>query len=200
MSDIDESGIKELLDRQKCYDVLTRYCRALDRADIDLMRTVYWDDAVDDHGVFDGNAQAFSEFIVKEIQNWFEVTTHSISNVHMEYHGDTMFTESYLTAYHKVSGSRDKVEAIQGPTYLSKLDPEALNAPHHVFIFGGRYIDRLEKRNGEWRIAMRQVCMDWNENWPGNSIYDEGMFSQLQRLGCRGHEDPVYRNTPKLKS
>lgn len=196
MSTVTDGEIRELLDRQKCYDVLTRYCRALDRADVELMKTVYWDDAVDDHGVFDGNAQDFAEFIISEIQNWFEVTMHAICNVHMEYYGDAMCTESYLLAYHKVNNSTEKINAIQGPTYLSLLNASAIKGSHQVFLFGGRYIDRLEKRGGEWRIASRQVCMDWNENWPGNGIFDEGMFSQLQRLGCRGPDDPVYQNKP----
>ncbi len=113
MSTVTDGEIRELLDRQKCYDVLTRYCRALDRADVELMKTVYWDDAVDDHGVFDGNAQDFAEFIISEIQNWFEVTMHTICNVHMEYYGDAMCTESYLLAYHKVKNSAEKIKAIQ---------------------------------------------------------------------------------------
>ena len=59
-----DSEIDELLSRQKVYDVLTRYCRALDRCDIDLMRSVYWEDGYDDHGVFAGNAAEFAEFII----------------------------------------------------------------------------------------------------------------------------------------
>ena len=196
MSSINENEIRELIDRQKCYDVLTRYCRALDRCDLDLMKSVYWDDATDDHGVFQGNAQEFAEFIIKEIQNWFEVTMHAICNVHMEYGNDVMYTESYLIAYHKVNGAREKVEAVQGPTYLSKFDWDSVKDTHHVFLYGGRYVDRLEKKNGEWRIALRRVVMDWNENWPGNTILDEGMFSTLQLRGCHGHDDPVFHNRP----
>ena len=30
-----------------------------------------------------------------------------------------------------------------------------------VRVGGGRYLDRLEKRNGEWRIGLRRVIMDW---------------------------------------
>jgi len=196
MSKVSESEIQELLDRQKCYDVLTRYCRALDRADVELMRTVYWEDGIDDHGVFKGNAQEFAEFIIAEIQNWFEVTMHAICNVHMEYYGDTMCTEAYLIAYNKVKAEKEKVLAVQGPTYLAGLAGADAQAKHHAFLFGGRYIDRLEKRDGEWRIALRRVCMDWNENWPGNTILDEGMFATLNLRGCRGPEDPVYQNRP----
>ena len=162
MSAYSEEEVVELIARQKCYDVLTRYCRALYRADVDLMRSVYWEDGIDDHGVFKGNAHEFSDFIIKEIQNWFEVTVHSISNVHMEYYGDVMCTESYLTAYHKVIGEKEKIEAVQGSEYYSRLNLAEVGDTHHVFFYGGRYVDRLEKRDGEWRIALRRVVMDWN--------------------------------------
>jgi len=55
--------VQELVDRQKIYEVLTTYCRALDRCDVELMKTVYWEDRRDEHGVFDGNAQQFAEFM-----------------------------------------------------------------------------------------------------------------------------------------
>ncbi len=196
MSGPGEEEISELVARQKCYDVLTRYCRALDRADVELMRTVYWEDAIDDHGVYKGNAQEFSEFIIREIQNWFEVTMHAICNVHMEYGNDVMCTESYLIAYHKVKGERDKIEAVQGSKYFAALDLDKVGDTHHVFLYGGRYIDRLEKKEGEWKIAHRRVVMDWNENWPGNTILDDGMFSTLLLRGSRDQQDPVYQNRP----
>ena len=70
--------LQELVDRQKIYHVLTSYCRALDRCDVELMKSVYWEDGYDDHGVFAGNAQEFAEFIIRGIQEWFEVTQHAI--------------------------------------------------------------------------------------------------------------------------
>jgi hypothetical protein len=191
-----DADIREVIDRSKVYDVLTRYCRALDRCDVELMRSVYWEDAVDDHGVYQGNAQEFAEFIIREIQNWFEVTMHAICNVHMELTETVACTESYLIAYHKVAGDKAKIERVQGPTYLASFDWDAIKDRHHVFLYGGRYVDRLEKRDGTWRIAHRRVVMDWNENWPGNSIFNEGMFSELQLRGTRGFEDPVFRNRP----
>ncbi len=199
MPKVTESDLQELLARQKCYDVLTRYCRALDRCDVKLMKSVYWKDAMDDHGVFKGNAQEFSTFIIREIQNWFEVTTHAICNVHMEYAGDVMYTESYLLAYHRVNGKRPKVEEVLGSSYLQQFAWDDIKATHHVFFYGGRYIDRLEKRKGEWRIAHRRVVMDWNENMPGCTILNEGIHSDLQLRGSRNQKDPVFLNRPKAK-
>jgi len=196
MAAYSDADVVELIARQKCYDVLTRYCRALDRADAELMRSVYWEDGIDEHGVFKGNAIEFSDYIIAEIQNWFAVTMHSISNVHMEFYGDIMCTESYLTAYHKVIGDKEKIEAVQGSKYYARLNLAELEGTHHVFFYGGRYIDRLEKRDGQWRIALRRVVMDWNEHWPGCTIVDDGMGKTLTLRGCRGHDDPVFQNNP----
>ena len=184
--------VQELIDRQEIYDVLTRYCRALDRCDVELMKSVYWPDGFDDHGVFAGNAQEFAEFIIREIQAWFEVTMHAICNVHMEVKDDVAFTESYLFAYHRVSGQGRRVEEVFGPSYIKQLTGRDSGPVPHDFLFGGRYVDRLEKRNDVWRIAKRTVVMDWNINQPNRSIWDEGMFKVLKTLGTRDGTDPVY--------
>jgi ketosteroid isomerase-like protein len=194
MGDYDDAELQEIVDRKRIYDVLTRYCRALDRCDVDLMRSVYWDDARDDHGVFNGGAQEFAEFIIREIQEWFEVTVHAIMNVHMELEGNIACTESYLFAYHRIRGDKKKVEEIFGSTYLSQFDWSKVEGVPHVFLYGGRYVDRLEKRGKEWKIAHRQVVMDWNQNEPSTAIWDEGMFKTLTLRGTRGHEDPVFKN------
>jgi ketosteroid isomerase-like protein len=194
MGDYDDAELQEIVDRKRIYDVLTRYCRALDRCDVDLMRSVYWDDARDDHGVFNGGAQEFAEFIIREIQEWFEVTVHAIMNVHMELEGNIACTESYLFAYHRIRGDKKKVEEIFGSTYLSQFDWSKVEGVPHVFWYGGRYVDRLEKRGKEWKIAHRQVVMDWNQNEPSTAIWDEGMFKTLTLRGTRGHEDPVFKN------
>lgn len=195
MKDFQEK-LHELVDRQEIYDVLTRYCRALDRCDVELMKSVYWPDGFDDHGVFKGNAQEFAEFIVREIQTWFEVTMHAICNVHMEVKEDVAHTEAYLFAYHRVSGQGRMVEEVFGPTYIKHLTGRDTGPVPHDFFYGGRYVDRLEKRNGEWRIAKRTVVMDWNLNQPNRSIWDEGMFKVLNVRGVRDRTDPVYERSP----
>lgn len=196
MRDFDDTELQELIDRKRIYEVLTRYCRALDRCDVALMRSVYWDDARDDHGVFNGGAQEFAEFIIREIQNWFDVTMHAIMNVHMEVAGDIACTESYLFAYHRVRGDRSKLEGIFGATYLNGFDWSKADGVPHVFFYGGRYVDRLEKRGREWKIAHRQVVMDWNHNEISTAIWDEGMFRTLTLRGERGDGDPVFLNRP----
>lgn len=157
-----DADIEELITRSKCYDVLTRYCRALDRA----------------------------------VEGWFEIDTHVICNVHMEIAGAVACTESYLISYCTVPGEREKVEAVFGKTYASQFDWSKITGVTHDFLMGGRYIDRFERRGGEWRIAKRQVVMDWNRNEISRTLLDEGMFATLRPLGERGKGDPVYANRP----
>ncbi len=191
---ISDADIEDLIARRDIYDVLTRYSRALDRCDVELMQSVYWPDGVDYHGVFNGNAAEFAEFIVREIQNWFEVTMHGLMNVHMEIKGDVACTETYLFAYHKVRA--DKAHEIFGSRYMEMFEGHGLDPNHHHFYFGGRYLDRLERRGGEWRIARRQVVMDWNDSRPSGEILDQGMFATLRPLGERGNGDLVFSNVP----
>ncbi len=37
-------------------------------------------------------------------------------------------------------------------------------------LTGGRYVDRLERRDGEWRIAERVVVLEWYGAMPGGGI------------------------------
>jgi len=187
-----EARLDEVEDRQKVYEVLARYCRALDRCDLELMRTVYWEDGIDDHGVFCGNAQEFAGFIIREIQEWFELTMHAICNVLIELDGETAHVESYLISYCQVKADRARIEGVFGPTYLQRFVGANEPAPQD-FLYGGRYVDRLEKRNGVWRVAKRTVVMDWNRNEPSRDILDEGMFKALALRGARDRSDAVYR-------
>ena len=191
---VSQADLEDLVARRDRYAVVTNYCRALDRCDADLMASVYWPDGIDNHGVFNGNAAAFADYIVREIQNWFEVTMHAIMNIHMEIAGDMCVSEAYLFAYHKVRD--DKAGEILGSDYMAKFDCAGLDPNHHHFYFGGRYLDRLKRRGGEWRIAKRQVVMDWNDNCPSGEILHQGMFATLRPLGERGPGDLVFSNVP----
>ena len=188
------ADLEDLVARRDIYAVLTRYCRALDRADLELMRTVYWPDGVDIHGIYSGNAGEFVEFIIGEITQYFEMGTHCLLNVHIDVDGDVACAESYLYSACRVR--RDMVEPIFGSRYAEMCGGRGLDAGHEQFAMAGRYLDRLERRDGEWRIAQRQVVMDWNDSNPSNQIVDEGLFAAMRPRGEWGQCDPAYANRP----
>ena len=48
-------ALQRLIDKDEIRDVMARYCRGVDRADWDLVRSTYHTDAYDDHGDYRGN-------------------------------------------------------------------------------------------------------------------------------------------------
>ena len=63
MSDLD-SKIQEILDKESIRELVYTYCRAADRHDNKLMRSLYHEDAYDDHGsFFKGKAMEFIDLL-----------------------------------------------------------------------------------------------------------------------------------------
>jgi len=166
----DMSEIEELLSTQKIRDVLMRYCRGIDRCDLELLRTCYHPGAVDEHGSFNGDALEFCEYVIPR-QRQHERGTHTISNVLVEFHGRAAHVESYFVAY-----------------LIDKTD----DGSFWDTTVGGRYIDRFEERGGQWKIAHRRVVMDWNRHHPSQAKWDEGLFGSLKLRGSQDKTDPVY--------
>ena len=166
---MDEAELQRLADELAIRKVLTKYCRGIDRCDGELLKSVYWPDAVDNHGVFNGTAMDFVEHIIPALKR-LQHTMHQISNVLIDLDGDRAKVETYVCAYHI------------GETEKGLRD----------LIFLGRYLDRFERRNGEWRIAERLVVMDWNRNHPATAIWEEEMYRELRVRGERQPEDPSY--------
>ena len=52
----------------------------------------------------------------------------------------------------------------------------------------GRYLDRLERRNGEWRISHRITVMELAQYLPRSDEPPEAFVG----LGRRDHTDPSY--------
>lgn len=126
-------SIEQLADREAIRDVALRYCRGVDRLDVDEMKSAYWPDAIDDHGNFVGNAHEFAEHCMTAHLKW-SWTMHSIFNHVIELD----------------SGTEARGE-IYNITSLCRADTGAIDTWY------GRYLDRYEKRGDEWRIIHR-VC------------------------------------------
>ena len=90
-------------------------------------------------------------------------------------------------------------EAMLGSNYFGQLAGTGLDPDHEMFVMAGRYLDRLERRDGEWRILRRQVVTDWNASHPSSQILDEGMHRTLRPIGEWGRGDPVYANSSQIQ-
>lgn len=169
MADVSHLEMRELLDKQAIHETLMRYCRGIDRCDEELIRSAYHPGAHDDHGEFRGTVEEFVPWVLKALQaDRGMVTMHSICNEYVEVRGDVAFGEAYFIAYHR-SGPKDQMVDM---------------------TLGGRYIDRYERRDGQWKIARRVVMHDWTRVDPVERIHDR---IHLYRPGVRSREDESYQ-------
>jgi hypothetical protein len=152
---------------------LYRYCRAVDRGDEALLRSVYHPGAVDRHGAFQGTGEAFAAMLASSMDRAPRVGQHHITNILIELDGDTANVESYFLALHPLG------DIASG---------EASHAP-----VAGRYLDRFEQRGGAWKIADRTVVLDWSATpvawspWAARADYPQG---------GRGEGDPSHGRKP----
>ena len=165
-------SVEELLAREEIHDILKRYVRAVDRADADLMVSCYHDDGVDDHGMFRGPARDFAEFVCGERSKRYEATHHFIGSPNIRVDGDSAFVDTYCIA-HQISAPDESGHRFD-------------------YMVGLRYVDRFERRAGQWLIAHRTAVFDWTYTV---AIDEERArsFGTDWALGSRDRLDPWYR-------
>ena len=166
--------IAAVADKQEIYEVLTRYCRGIDRRDVELLRSCYHEDAYDDHGMFQGPAWEFAEYAVENLQT-MQRTMHCIQNISITLAGDVAASEAYLIAYHRMTSR------------------EGGDADH---VVGARYVDRLERRDGEWRIAHRTVVYEWSRIDPVGRTWK---VRPEYTVGTRDRDDRSYTVLEELR-
>jgi hypothetical protein len=145
--------LKALLDREQIRDCILRLARGEDRRDAAAITAAYWPDSVTDYGVFRGDFAAYLAWVVPgadAIKN----TQHVLGQTLIELSGETAQAETHVNSYHRVdmgAGDRDT-------------------------LIGGRYLDRFEKRNGQWRIAERTMLYDWYQDFGDAIDWSKGVM------------------------
>ncbi len=163
----NNNKIQELIDRQEIYDVLIRYCQGVDRCDVELIKSVYHNDAQDDHGMFKGSGLDFAEWIVDWERKNINMCQHVIGNFSCDLQGDVAYCETYC-----ISFSADKLG-------------------NNATVYN-RYIDRFEKRNNYWKIADRLVVLDLTRTDDSSEPFGDVPGWNFT-WGSRDKEDPLYR-------
>jgi hypothetical protein len=125
-----------LLDRQAIIDCIVLHARGHDRHDPDLITAAYHDDGFDEHGNTVNPGPRYAEWINSVHAAGSEIHLHNITTHTDEIDGDFAHAESYVLV---VSLNHD------GET---------------ARFINGRYLDRLEKREGVWRIAVRRSTVE----------------------------------------
>jgi hypothetical protein len=136
--------MEDLLAEAQIKAVHLRYCRANDRRDEELIRSCFHPDAVIElHEPLDLDA-----FIAlgRAVLSRFTVTWHNTGNQLVEVQGDAAWAEHYTISSHRIAADE--------------------SGPERDFVASGRYVDRFERRGGEWRIARRAMIVDFTRTDP----------------------------------
>ena len=168
-------ALRDLLDKQAIQELIHSYCNAADRRDYDKMRALYHEDAKDDHGgFFQGLAMDFIDQL-PAIQEPMEILHHNVTTVNIQLEardGGAVYGEGevYVLAYHKVATEQGAMD----------------------LLIGGRYLDRYEKRAGQWKFSHRAVVADWvNVHDPSIVDLDSPLIAG-SKLGSKNGDDPSY--------
>lgn len=130
--------VEELLARESLRRLVTAYSRAVDRRDFALLRSLYHDDAQEEHGeMFSGGPDAYVAFVEKSLSA-YEAGTHYVVNMSFEVDGDKAEGEVYKINYHRTHA------------------PDAYD-----IVTGSRSLDRYARSKGEWRFLSRSITLDW---------------------------------------
>jgi len=194
MNETLEQKVQVLIDRQEIEQVLKLYCRAIDRMDLELLKSIYHPEGTDDHGSFSGNAQEFAVFIMANLRDMIIDGMHTVTHCTIDVQGKFATSEAYYWAYQRCPGGREKVASFFGETYTRAMQQRGTLEGDHDYFCGGRYIDLFEKRNGQWKILRRKITNEWGAIQPTSRITTEGHVAAFNLPGRRDKQDPVYLN------
>jgi 3-phenylpropionate/cinnamic acid dioxygenase small subunit len=169
------AAVVELVDKQQITDLLYRRARAGDRRDVELALSCYHPGATENHEGFDGTAAEFIREVSMISPNSSAPVTglwHFLTNVLIDLRGDVAEVESYHIAV--------VIRNVDGVETQSRI--------------GGRYLDRMERRDGRWGIAHRDVVFDWSRVDDAGLPYWEQVGLDETKLlrGDFGPNDPLY--------
>jgi hypothetical protein len=150
---VSAEDIGGIVDREKIRDCLARLSRGLDRRDAGLVRGCYWPEATDDHGVFVGSVDEFVNWVVPGFPAMI-LTSHTLGQSLIDLRGTAAAIETHVTTYHRID----------------------MNGEERDIFVGSRYLDRMEKRNQEWRIVQRKMIYDWVRDLGQSVDWSKGLL------------------------
>ncbi len=138
-------------DREAIRDVITAYAHAIDRRRWSMMEHLFHHDAQFQFGAVSGDWRGFVDQ-ARAIIDPCMATQHQLGQVMFGFEDEaTCHTETYMTAMHTIPSGYPVPEVFpdKGVIYSA--------------VIAGRYVDRFELRDGDWRIAHRTGLYDWRE-------------------------------------
>lgn len=141
---MNRSPAEALLEKSAIRDVLSRYCRGLDRMDKAMAYDVFAaGSSAHYYGMYQGTGHGFIDWVWGSHRT-MESHSHQITNVLTELDGNSAASEAYVTV----------VLQQQRPSGGVEIQCR------------GRYLDRWAKQDGRWRIVEREFVLDAQSEIP----------------------------------
>jgi hypothetical protein len=145
--------LKSLLDREKIRGCIALLARGEDRRDASLITASFWPDSTIDYGMFEGNFDEYLAYVVPGSPA-IPVTQHVLGQSVVKLQGAAALAETHVVAYHRVSMGSEERDT----------------------VIGARYLDRMDERGGEWRIAKRTMLYDWLQDFGESADWSKGLM------------------------
>ena len=130
----------QLSHKQALYELMCRYCSAVDSRNFDHLESLYTSSAIHDHGpMFSGNPKDLIHFLQETMIDM--TTQHMIGNHLYFIDGHTAQGEIYTINTHIFHRESNDIE----------------------YTAGGRYIDNYhyDEKSERWLISARKRLIDW---------------------------------------
>ena len=158
--------LDEIRARQEIWTCLTREARGRDRHDAELTSSCYWPDGADEHGPHVIPGPEYGEAANAGHRIAFAANSHNLTNHLCEIDGDVANCETYVIG--------------------GLLSPDQTVCK----VAFARYIDRLERREGQWKIKVRRCVIDAVSEGAADWLLSPEMKGFLR--GIRSPNDPSY--------
>ena len=153
----DDYSPARIADRLMIQDLMYRWCRAVDRLDRQGMLDIFHPGAIDSHGPYIGPAEGLVEWILVRHQP-IGFSSHFIGNLLIEFASEGLaLVESYVRTIQQYP-AHAKAQLAQLTGGASGGEGAAMD-----MFTSSRYLDRVERRDGVWRIAHRTLIQDWKQ-------------------------------------
>ena len=173
MQDKTTDAIEQLIVKERLHELEMAYCRGTDRRDLELLKSIYFDDALEDHGdAWRGTGHEWAEYAITANTRRFETTAHYVLNEWYKVDGMQAQGETHRISYHR--------------------EPSGLE-----ITAASRTFNRYECRDGVWKIVWRSVTRDWlkeSHSDPGLTARQEKHYAAVKSRP--GADDRSYTDVP----
>jgi hypothetical protein len=134
-----EARLREIADHHDIRQTLAEYCHACDRADEAMMAALYTEDSFDDHGLVQAPGAEYAKAMTRLIVDRTEAVWHVLGQSLIKVDGDEAGAETVFLG-------------------IMRLNP--VDGVGKINQLAGRFVDRLERVDGKWKIRHRTCVRD----------------------------------------